>query len=348
MTTAALDAATLEKLISAAVAAPSIHNTQPWRYRLDPDTSTIEVRAAVDRGLPHTDATGRGLHVSVGAAVFNLRVAVSHFGWEPVLRILPRPAEPGLLAAVRLAGPGSADRRPRPGMPGSPERFDLYDAVWRRHSSRFPFSEQPVQPEVLAELTRAAAQEGAHLSLPGPAEAARILRLTADADLYTAADHDRGEEGRSWTREDASDGMPAAALGQRDLTGQVPVRDFGGRRPGAPRPAAAFEEHPVIGVLATAGDGPADWLRAGQALEHVLLVATDHGVRASLFSQAVEWPDLRWALRDPRGAYEHVQMLIRFGYGPEGPASPRRPVREVLDAGPADTGAADARGERRT
>lgn len=341
MTTAALDAATLEKLISAAVAAPSIHNTQPWRYRLDPDTSTIEVRAAVERGLPHTDSTGRGLHVSVGAAVFNLRVAVSHFGWEPVVRILPRPAEPGLLAAVRLAGPLPADRRPRP------DAYDLYESVWRRHSSRFPFTEQPVPPEVLEELARAAAEEGTHLSLPGPAEAARVLRLTADADLYSAADRDRGGESRAWTREESSDGMPGAALGQRDLSGHVPVRDFVGPRPGAARPTAAFEPHPVVGVLATPGDSRADWLRAGQGLEHVLLVATAHGLRASLFSQAVEWPDLRWALRDPRGAYEYVQMLVRFGYGPEGPASPRRPAREVMDSGIPDTGEDAGGGHRR-
>ncbi|WP_322973421.1 hypothetical protein [Actinacidiphila soli] len=100
-----LDAATLEKLISAGVAAPSIHNTQPWRFRLDPDTATLEVRAAAERGLRFTDPMGRALHVSVGAVLFNLRVAVAHFGWEPVVRLLPRPGEPELLASVRLAGP---------------------------------------------------------------------------------------------------------------------------------------------------------------------------------------------------------------------------------------------------
>ena len=100
----ALDAATLEKLISAAVAAPSIHNTQPWRYRLDPDTTTLEVQAVVERNLPYADPMGRALHLSVGAALFNLRVAVAHFGWEPVVRLLPHPADPCILAAVRLVG----------------------------------------------------------------------------------------------------------------------------------------------------------------------------------------------------------------------------------------------------
>lgn len=325
MTSAALDAATLEKLISAAVAAPSIHNTQPWRYRLDPDTMTVEVRAALDRRLPQTDPEGRTVHLSVGAAVLNLRVAMAHFGWEPVVRLLPRPAEPGLLAAVRMAGPRRHGVRPIDGI--------LYDAIWRRHSSRFPFSDRPVPGEVLAEIAEAADAEGARLRCPGPGESSRVLQLTQEAERFAVADRDRGAESRSWIREEASDGLPGAALGPQDSTGRLPMRDYSALRPADQRPSVAFEEHPVIAVLATPRDAPGDWLRAGQALERALLVATSHQVRASLFSQAVEEADVRWALRDPRGGPEHVQMLIRFGYGPEGPATPRRPVRDVLDTG---------------
>jgi hypothetical protein len=326
MATTALDAPTLEKLISAAAAAPSIHNTQPWRYRLDPDTATIEVRAAPERSLPHTDPAGRELHVSVGAAVFNLRVAVAHFGWEPVVRVLPRPADPTLLAAVRpVAGRLSSGRGHRP---------DLYDTLWRRHSSRFPFTGQDVPSGVLAEIAQAAAAEGAALTFPSRTEVARLLQLTAEAERYTDADRGRGAEDRAWTRDGSPDGVPRAALGPHDAAGHgVPVREYAGRRPGGRPSTALFERHPVVGVLATAYDTRADWLRAGQGLEHALLTATAHGVRTSLFSQAVEWPELRWALRDPRGGRGHVQMLIRLGYGPDGPATARRPVREVLDSG---------------
>lgn len=322
----ALDAATLEKLITAAVAAPSIHNTQPWRYRLDADTSTIEVRTAPDRALLHTDPTGRALHISVGAAVFNLRVAVAHFGWEPVVHLLPKPSEPDQLASVRLAGPSRGTDRSATG----PDA-DLYDAVWRRHSSRLPFSEQRVPPEVLERITSAAGAEGARLTWPGPAETSRILEITAEAERFDATDPARREESRAWVREGRSSGLPGSALGPQDATGHLPMRDFSAARPQDHRPPVAFERHPVIAVLSTRQDAPADWLRAGQALEHALLVATVHDVRASLLHQAAEWADLRWALRDPRGAFQEVQMIIRFGFGPEGPATPRLSTRDVLD-----------------
>ncbi|MYS22029.1 hypothetical protein GA0115240_137714 [Streptomyces sp. DvalAA-14] len=324
MHTTALDAAILEKLIAAAVAAPSLHNTQPWRYRLDPDTSTIEVRAATERTLRHTDPVGRGLHVSVGAAVFNLRVAVAHFGWEPVVRLLPRPAEPDLLASVRLAGP----------VPGASRHgADLYDAVWLRHSSRMPFASRAIPADVLAELTEAAVAEGAELVVPKPNETRRILQLTAEGEWFTATDPVRRAETRSWVRDGAPDGLPGAVLGPRDAAGHLPVRDFAALRPDRNRPSAAFEPHPVIAVLSTRHDRRADWLRAGQALENILLTGTVHRLRASLLHQALEWPDIRWALRDPRAGIGHVQMLVRLGYGAEGPASPRRPVHDVLDAG---------------
>ncbi|MGW6268402.1 MULTISPECIES: Acg family FMN-binding oxidoreductase [unclassified Streptomyces] len=317
-----LDDTTLEALVAAAVAAPSIHNTQPWCFRLDPDTVTLEIRAAAARGLRHTDPTGRALHLSVGCALFNLRLAVAHSGREPVFRLLPRPDEPDLLAAVRLGGRLRAT---------SPRR--LYDAVWRRHSSRLPFSDRPLPPEVWAELRDAAHAEGALLSFPARDATDCLLRITREAEHRNTADPDRAAESRSWVLgPHLTDlGMPPEALGRQDFRELLPMRDFGAHRHPAALSARPFEKRPTVAVLSTGHDRRADWLRAGQALERVLLVATAHGLRASLLHQALEWPDLRLRLLPPVSARRGwAQMVIRLGYGPQGPATPRRPARRVL------------------
>ncbi|MFR9799107.1 Acg family FMN-binding oxidoreductase [Streptomyces sp. MS06] len=323
MTTTVLDAATLERLVSAAVAAPSVHNSQPWRFRLDPDTVTVEVRAETRRALPRLDPSGRALHVSAGCALLNLRVAVAHLGWQPVTRLLPRPEEPELLATVRLAG---AARPPADGA--------LHDAVWRRHSSRMPFSAHPLPAALLAELADAAHAEGASLYRPGTAGTERLLGLTRQAERRSAADADRAAESRRWVRrpDESGVGVPPSAVGPQDYRERMPMRDFGAHRHTSLLPARPFEERPVIVLLSTAHDRRADWLRAGQALERVLLLATAHGVRTSMLHQALEWPDLRAALtgEDAEGR-RHAQMLLRLGYGPEGPRTPRRAVSRTLE-----------------
>ncbi|MBO1413356.1 nitroreductase family protein [Streptomyces sp. FH025] len=324
MSTRALDAATVEELVSAAAAAPSIHNSQPWRFRFRPDTSTLEVRADRSRAVPAADPQGRALHISVGAAVLNLRVAARHLGWAPEVRLLPDPAEPDLLAALRLDTPATAQAL-------GTER--LYEAIWRRHSIRTPFADTPVPPAVLDELVEAAHAEDAALHLPDHAETARLLHLTAEAERRNVTDEAQRTESRGWIRtgEVPPVGIPVGALGPQDAAGHLPMRDFSAIHAAEHRAPALFEREPRIAVLTTEHDTPADWLRAGLALEHVLLAATVHGVRASLLHQAMEWPYLRWEARDPHQRPGYVQILIRLGYGPEGAATPRLPVGEVLD-----------------
>ncbi|MER7172159.1 Acg family FMN-binding oxidoreductase [Streptomyces mesophilus] len=320
----ALDAATLTALVSAATAAPSMHNTQPWRFRLDPGTVTVEIHAAAERSLPFEDPQGRALHVAAGAAVFNLRLAVAHFGWDPVVRPLPDPRLPSLLATVRLAPRARAEQA---------IRSDLYDAIWHRHSSRLPFGDRPVEPGLRLELSEAAHAEGGVLDWPEPHESARLLAVTAEAEQRNRLDPDRGTESRRWLDREGGTGIPQAALGPQDAFEQLPLRDFSARRHVEQLPSQAFERFPTLATLMTEHDRRTDWLRTGQALQHVLLVATAHKLRASLLHQAMEWQDLRSRLRTPHAPSGHVQMLIRLGYGPEGPATPRRAPQEFLDTG---------------
>jgi hypothetical protein len=118
-------------------------------------------------------------------------------------------------------------------------------------------------------------------------------------------------------------------LSGRDPVRRVPVRDFTPDRH-EPLGYAWFEEAPRLAVLSTAGGARKDWMHAGQALQRVLLTATLRGIAIAPLTQPLETADA-WLVHNPRAGVEQPQMILRLGYGLPVPASPRRPVSNVLD-----------------
>jgi nitroreductase len=313
-------------LIATAARAPSVHNSQPWRFRVDADA--VELWADPDRKT-RDDAIGREMLISCGAALFGLRLAVRSLGHVPVTDLLPDPSQLRLLARVRVATGARAialnelERR-------------MLAAVPHRHTHRGPFLAEPLPPGLLAGLQNDALTEGATLALVGdglPAD--KLARLVAAA---RRADLDPGERAaiRRWTRSQqnpGADGVPATALVAGTAAaepGRLPQRDFDlgrdlGLLPGGGAPPAA------TAILLTAGDRRADWLRAGQALQRLLLHAASAWVFASLYTQPLENPLTRELIRDELKLPGDPQMLLQFGRAASAPSTPRRPPGEVTN-----------------
>src|SRR5262245_53829482 len=174
MTADAPSRAELLTAVAAATRAPSVHNTQPWQFRLA--GGAVEVYADSGRLLPVADPGGRALRLSCGAAVFNLRLAVEHAGYDPAVSLTG--AVDGLLATV-----GTAGRRPP-----TPQCTALFGAIPRRHSNRYPFLDTAVGLDVRADLMSAARAEGCWLDLIlGPAGLEMVARLVRAADRILTA-----------------------------------------------------------------------------------------------------------------------------------------------------------------
>lgn len=320
-----VDADTVVALVRDAVAAPSMHNAQPWRFRFDKRGNTFRIYADPERALPHADPANRALVLGCGAALFNLRVSAAEAGWATDVRLLPEPDSPDLLATLRLTAPEGADG----------ELAALHPAIRNRRTSRQPFTDTLIPDSVRAALATAAEREGATLTFPAAWHVRTLLDLVRDAERRDTTAPGAREEAVQWTRTGpdaatAVDGIPEYAFGPRDREGRAPVRDFAGRQPVGHRESATFERTPQLALLATEGDERVDWLRAGQAMQRVLLEATCEHLATALTSHALEMRDLRWITRDPGSDAGHVQMVLRLGYGAAGPSTPRRDVGDVL------------------
>jgi nitroreductase len=312
------DVADLRRAVAAAVRAPSLHNSQPWRFRLR--DGAIEVLADPARQLAVADSTGWAVRIACGAATCNARLALAAAGTPAEVVFRPDRTDAELVARLT---PG----RPRP--PSYPEA-DLAAAIPRRHSNRRPFWPDPVEPEARQRLVDAARAEGAWLDLLiGMTALSGFAEIARSADRVLRRDVRYQAEMSTWTHADgAADGvavLSGAPLAEpQDL---LPQRAFADHRRA---PGRDFEPEPLVAILGTAGDRPLDQLVAGQALQRVLLTVTDAGLACSMISQPIEVPAAREQLRRSLGRSGMPQLALRIGYGQPGTPSRRRPAADVL------------------
>ena len=316
-----IDAEQRELLMTAAIAAPSVHNSQPWSFELH--DQRVELYADPSRQLAAADEGGRSLLISCGAALFNLRVAFDQLGYHPRVRLLPDVGDRTHVASVEVN-----HRHLRPGA-----LAHLFPAIAERRTNRRPFSDRRIPPSVLSRLAEAASLESAVLRIyEDPEEVGRVVDLLHSAEGDEWLHPELEEERAAWVGAGRTDdGIPVESLGPRPSDRSAPFRDLGRHLRGAlGRPVASFENAPTVAVLSTVTDRPADWVRAGQALERVLLAATADGVSASFMNQPLEHADLRWLVRSPVTGHGYAQMILRLGYGDPVPPTPRRPIGDVL------------------
>ncbi|SCG17587.1 Nitroreductase family protein [Micromonospora echinofusca] len=313
---------TVEQLRAAAtdaVRAPSLHNTQPWRFRLR--DGGIEVLVDPARRLPATDPNGWGVRIACGAALFNLRLSLAAAGTPAKVRLRPYPAEPDVVARLVPDVP----RRP------TPAEQALHAAIPRRFSNRAPFWPDPVPADARWRLAEAARAEQCWLELlVGVSAVNAFAEIARSAHRVLERSPEYRAERQEWVRATpATDGIPAASGGpQGEPQDLLPSRGFGGlnRAPGRD-----FEPEPLVAVLGSPGNTAVDQVVAGQALQRVLLTATDSGLSVSMLSQPIEVPSAREQLRLSLGRFGTPQMVMRVGYGQPGWPTPRREVDEVLD-----------------
>ena len=330
------------QVVAAATRAPSIHNTQPWRFVAGPES--LDVYLDTERALPVLDPTARQQIISCGSAVEFAVVALTAAGYDGEVDLLTDDGDPDHLAKVTITGAGEPSEEDRA----------LAAAIDRRHTVRATFEPRALPEELVDRLQREAAVHDTWFKpITRSEEEVATVFLVSRAEEMEQSDPAYLAELQSWMRTDpgAVDGVPVEAVPSEDPRTRPSnwlIRDFvAGQRDGSGSPFLAATdpdapppdvERPTVVLMGTEGDDRYAWLLSGRALGRVLLHATLAGVAASPLTQALDWPATRTRMQSQLSLVGHPQMLLRMGYAPEAAGttvSGRRPVADVLRFEPA-------------
>ncbi len=327
-----LDVATAEAALAVAVRAPSIHNTQPWRWRLD--QGGLDLRADRGRQLAVADPDGHSMLISCGAALQLTELALAATGCPTETVLFPDPADRDLLARLRPIGHVAPDT----------EVVALIEAALRRRSDRRPFAvQQPAADEV--EAVQAAGTD-AVAWVDFPERGDRRIDLAAAvswADRVEREDSAYLAEMERWLHDPQVhaqvDGIPVEAIPHVPTDAprhtDIPNRDFEVGVTGGQLIERDVDERPLIAVVLTTADTPREHLWAGHAMMRLMLQAEVLGLSTCPLSQAVDFAAFRTRVQGLMGWVGRPQMMLRVGRPTastdELPRTPRREPSSVLD-----------------
>ncbi|WP_433663212.1 Acg family FMN-binding oxidoreductase [Nocardia sp. CA-128927] len=315
------DRPTITAAVRLAGRAPSVHNTQPWRWVFD--GTRLHLHRDNERLLTSTDPHGRQLVISCGAALHHLRTAFAARGWHTDTVRLPDPERLDLLASIEF--------RPWPDAPiGVHSRAR---AIELRHTDRLPMLPPRKWGELVHLARMLANPHDVELDVLDAEGGSRLAVASQQATALRRYDMEYQTELHWWTgHSHVTEGIPRSTLVSDAEFSRVPVgRTF----PSAPHSARRgdIEDQAQLMVLSTEDDSMLSWLHAGEALSAVLLECTVAGQASCALSHITELPTARKTITSLLAHHVVPQVVIRVGSAPDGeepPTSPRRPVTDIL------------------
>jgi nitroreductase len=305
--------------------APSVHNSQPWRWVAD--GATLHLWADTRRAMTATDHTGRELTLSCGAVLDHLRVAMAAAGWESATEWFPDPDDPDHLATLQF--------RPMEAVTKA-ERLRA-DAIRRRRTDRLPFEAPAAWPALQSELGRAVIPYDVLLDVVADDERPNLAEASRLTETLRRYDTTYLSELRWWTSPFESDAshVPEGAMVSASEAARVDIARAFPPAGGGHRRATVDRDRSKIVVLSTDDDEPWNVLRCGEALSAVLLECTMAGMSTCTLTHMTELAASRDIVAQITGTAGQPQLLIRVGTSPAHEQhvepTPRRPLTEVLE-----------------
>jgi nitroreductase len=319
-----LDSGVIKTAVLLACRAPSVHNSQPWRWVSE--GPVLQLFVDPGRRVHHADRSGREAIISCGTVLDHLRIAMLAAGWQAHIDRFPNPNNPNHLASMEF----------RPVEFVTEAQRQRAEAILQRRTDRLPLGRpthwESFEPVLLSSIDESVAMIDVlpDETRPQLAQASQLTEaLRRDDATYHA-------ELQWWTSYFAlSEGVPPDALASAAEQQRVDVaRYFPSRGLSDRRTDIAVDLSKIL-VLSTEADTRTEVLRSGEALSTVLLECTMAGMATCTLTHLIELDNSRDMVRELIGERGEPQVLIRVGIAPPmealPAATPRRPLDDVLE-----------------
>lgn len=271
----------IREVVGAGILAPSLGNSQPWRFVYE--QKTLEILASM-RGQPLAEVDRPWAWVAIGCVLENMQLAANAQGHGMEVGLFTQPKQPDHVASVKF-----------PRLADPTEKDPLFDQISQRVTNRKSGARTHLSSMHLQVLMEAARSREARLQFcTDPAALDELALLLGEADqrfCLSPGLHSEFFSEYRWTPEEVrrSDGLDVHALDlspmdlavlqiarSPDVAQVLRLTDGGaaiaGRAIGAIRSAAA------VAYLTIPGQSSSTWVRGGRALQQVWLTASALGL----------------------------------------------------------------------
>ncbi|MBI4165279.1 MAG: Tat pathway signal protein [Acidobacteria bacterium] len=309
-------------LVQYATLAASSHNTQPWKFKLEP--GRIVILPDLSRRCPAVDPDDHHLYASLGCAAENLLLAAEAAGLK---------GHHSYLASGSSVQVNFEET--------TPSRSALFEAIPRRQCSRAEYDGTALSNEQLRRLEEAGRGDGVSLLLlTAKKQKEQVAEYVAQSNTAQFGDSAWAQELKTWIRFNArdavhtGDGLYGPVMGSPDVPrwlGRLFMRlAFSAKRQNR-KDIAHIRSSAAIAVFISEADDKPHWIEAGRCYERLALQAAALDLRTAFINQPVEVPTLRPQFGGFLGiGNRRPDLVVRIGQGPEMPRSLRRPVEQVL------------------
>ena len=312
------------KIVHYAIQAPSSHNTQPWKFRIEEDR--IFIHPDYSRALEIADFDNHELFISLGCALENLVIAARHFNYYPMVHIQ---TEGDVFIEVKL-------------QPLAQSKDDkLFEQIEIRQSTRNVYNGRLIPPQHVEVLRSVSLREGVgRYLLTEKNHIEPVIELVREASLAQYSNENYVDELLQWIRFNEKtaieklDGVFSGTVGRPSVPGWLGKIVVAGASPKkqADRNEQLIRSSSGLVIFTAIRNDVLSWINAGRCFERFALTATSLGIHHAHMNMPCEVASSRQKLARFLNLQHGEQpvLMVRIGYSSKMPYSYRRPAEQVL------------------